>query len=296
MPIYNINPPNVSQLSLKEDGFGKEFALRDFFADNLEKLLGVKFLVKEYQIAPGVQIDTLGLDEDNFPVIIEYKWKENQEIFVQGLHYLRWLRENKKHFNLLVKSKLGEDVEVNWARPRVILIAQGFSSYIKSAVQEHTNVELKSYALYEGNILHIENEYSPFREKTRTTVEKTETDETENPTEYNLDYHLNITSPEMQKVFQELRKRLLELPSVEEISEQKSGVTYRTIKSFTRLEFRGTWISVLVRDPSYPEDTLGLVKDVTTHKWGYKGQIKFTPESDLDYVFSIIKDSYSSTL
>lgn len=100
----------------------------------------------------------------------------------------------------------------------------------------------------------------------------------------------------MQKSFQELREKLLELPSVEEVAEQKSGITYRIIKSFSRLEFKGTWISILIRNPSYPEDTLKIVKDVTTHKLGYKGQVKFMPDSDIDYVFSLLKASYNSTL
>jgi len=89
---------------------------------------------------------------------------------------------------------------------------------------------------------------------------------------------------------------ILKLPSVEERSGQKSGITYATTKSFTRFEFRGTWIQVLLREPSYPEDTNRLIKDVTTHRWGYKGMIKFTQESDIDYLFAILQASYNSTL
>ena len=279
MPIYKVEKNKVQHLSLKKEGFGNEFGLRDFFADNLEEILGVKFLEKEYQITDG-RIDTLGIDENNSPVIIEYKWKENEDVLSQGLFYLDWLIKNKKLFNLFVKSKLGNDVEVSWEQPRVILIAQGFSRYIKSAVQRVDNVELKSYSLYEGNILHIENIYSPFVEKPRTEKqEKTE-----------------VKSPEMQKAFLELRDMILKFPSVEEKSGQKSGITYTTTKSFTRFEFRGTWIQVLVRDPNYSEDSKKLIKDVTTHHWGYKGMIKFTPESDLNYILAVVQASYSSTL
>ena len=78
MPIYKIEKQKVRQLGLKKVGFGNEFALRDFFADNLEDILGVRFLEKEYQITDG-RIDTLGIDENDSPVIIEYKWKENEE-------------------------------------------------------------------------------------------------------------------------------------------------------------------------------------------------------------------------
>lgn len=100
----------------------------------------------------------------------------------------------------------------------------------------------------------------------------------------------------MQKIAQILRDKILELPSVEEKDGQKSGITYRTTKSFARFEYRKTWIQLLLRDASYPEDTQKIIKDVTTHEWGYKGMVKLTPESDADYIFSLIRASYNSTL
>jgi predicted transport protein len=293
MPIFKIKTSKVEQLELKKDGFGHEAELRDFFAENLEEILGVRFLENEYKTTDG-RIDTLGIDEDNNPVIIEYKWKENDEVLSQGLFYLDWLLKNKKHFELLVQSKLGVDTKVNWDQPRVVLIAQGFNRYIKAAVQRLENVELKSYALYEDNVLQLESEYSPLPEKTISAPRKAATADAD--TEYNLNYHLNQTSAEMQKTFSEVREMLLQLPSVEEKAGQKSGITYKTTKSFTRFEFKGTWIQLLLRAPSYPEDKSGIVKDVTTNRWGYRGAVKFTPESDLKEIFALIEASYKSTL
>src|SRR4030043_1678695 len=129
MPIFKIDKTKASRVVLKGDGFGDETKLRDFFAENLEEILGVRFLEKEYPTTDG-RIDTLGIDENNSPVIIEYKWKENEEILAQGLFYFNWLMKNKRHFELLVDKKLGEKTEINWEQPRVILIAQGFSRYI----------------------------------------------------------------------------------------------------------------------------------------------------------------------
>ena len=42
---------------------------------NLETLLGIRFLESEYLTGPkhGGRIDTLGVDEDGSPTIIEYK-------------------------------------------------------------------------------------------------------------------------------------------------------------------------------------------------------------------------------
>jgi hypothetical protein len=255
--------------------------------------LGIKFLAKEYQI-PNGRIDTLGIDENGSPVIIEYKWKENDDVLSQGLFYLDWLRNNKPHFDLIVKNILGNEVEVIWNKPRVILIAQGFNRYIKSAVRAIQNVELKTYNVYDGNILQIENEYSPYPEIIKEIKQKTVESDIEET--YNLKYHLNQTSTLLANKFQEIREMLLQLPNVEEVSEQKSGITYRTTKSFTRFDFRSTYIQVLVRDCEYGIDNEGIVKDVTNNKWGYLGSIKLTEELSPESVFLIVKESYNSTI
>ncbi|MFA6554208.1 MAG: endonuclease NucS domain-containing protein [Candidatus Paceibacterota bacterium] len=292
MPIFKINQRKANQLSLKRDGFGNEFELRDFFAENLEEILGVRFLAKEYQTTDG-RIDTLGIDENDSPVIIEYKWKENEEVLAQGLFYLNWLLKNKKHFELLVKDRLGDKGHVSWDQPRVILIAQGFDRYIKAAVQTMSNVELKTYTLYDGDVLHVEPQYSPMPEK--TNGKKAQSIET-GKEEYNLSYHTGITTPEMQKKFNEIRDLILKLASVEEKLGQKTGITYRTTKSFTRFEFRKTWIQVLLRDPKYPSDEQKMVKDITSNEWGYSGMVKFDIDTDVNYLFDLIKESYNSTL
>lgn len=290
MPIFQIKNKKVLGCSVKEDGFGDEAALRDFFAGNLEELLGIRFIEKEYPIQEG-RIDTLGLDENNSPVIIEYKWKENEEVLAQGLFYYNWLIKNKKHFELLVDKKLGKSIKVNWEQPRVILIAQGFGRYILGAAQQEKNIELITYQYYQPDILQLENVYSPKERKhTRKPLR------TEDITQYNLDYHLSKTSDKVKEKFQAIREKILQLSEVEEKAEQKTGITYRTTKSFVHFDFRPTWIQMLLRDPSYSSDTEKLVRDVTSNRWGYRGSVKLLPESDLDYIFGLIKDSYESTL
>ena len=293
MPIFKIDKTKASQIILKNDGFGSEAELRDFFAENLDEILGVRFIEKEYPINYGdidYRIDTLGIDENNTPVIVEYKWKENEEIFSQGKCYFNWLIKNKPHFELLVDKKLGVKTKVSWEQPRVILIAQGFSRYVLGAVQQEKNIELKTYTYYEPDILQIEDIYSPAEIKAgRKNGEKREMEE------YNLEYHLDITSSEIQRMADVLRLKILELPGVKE-NFGKSGISYRTTKSFARLEFRPTWIQLLIREPYYKSDVKRVVKDVTSNEWGYKGMIKFTSDSDVNYIFNLVKESYESTL
>ena len=290
MAILKISKSKVIKCSIKEDGFGDEFALRDFFANNLEELLGVRFIEKEYTILEG-RIDTLGLDENNFPVIIEYKWKENDEVLAQGLFYYNWLIKNKRFFELLVSNKLGANIKVNWEQPRVTLIARSFDRYILGAVQQEKHIELITYHYYQPDILHLENVYIPTEQKAskRSNLE-------DNNARYSLRVHLNKTSKEMQQKFLTLREKILQLSeNIEEIGTYRTGVTYRSMKSFVRFEFSSKGIRTLLRNRSYPIDKKKIVIDITSNKWGYLGLVRFQVETNVDYLFKLVKASFEST-
>lgn len=58
---------------------------------HMEALLGVQFLASEYSTGPvhGGRIDSLGLDENGSPVVVEYKRGLDAGVINQGLFYLR---------------------------------------------------------------------------------------------------------------------------------------------------------------------------------------------------------------
>jgi predicted transport protein len=292
MPIFQIKNKKVSQVLSNLDYFSNEATLRDFFAENLEDLLGMRFLAKEYPTTDG-RIDTLALDETDAPVIIEYKWGQDNAIFTQGLFYSNWLRKNKKHFDFLVADKLGKDVKVNWNSPRVVLISQDFDNRTKIAVQEVDYVWLIKYLPYKQDILYLETVYSP--NKTQTLKERVKMPTEETGETYDINHHLNKSNPEIKEIFYKLQEKMKTLPSVDEIIDQKVGITYRTTKSFTRFEFGKSYIDVLLREEKY-DDPEKLVKDITSFKWGYKGRVKIDSADKIDAVFNLIKQSYEQTL
>jgi len=295
MPIFQMKNKKANQVFLDINHFNSEAELRDFFADNLEELLGMRFLAKEYPTSEGGRMDTIALDETNSPVIIEYKWGQDNAIFVQGLFYLDWLKKNKKHFDLLVADKLGKEERVNWTSPRVILVAQGFDNRTIIAVQQVESVELIKYVPYKQDILYLENVYIPNQaKKTRESVENTKTN---NEEIYNIEFHLtrHNSSAEIKEIFYKFQEKIQTLPEVEEFANQKTGITFRTTKSFTRFEFGKNVMDVLVRSPKY-NDPKGLVTDISSHMWGYKGRIKVKSLKEIDDVFDIIKQSYEETL
>lgn len=67
-----------------------EKSLQTLIEQNSEAFLGVRLLASEYATGKthGGRIDTLGLDENGCPVIVEYKRALNENVINQGLFYL----------------------------------------------------------------------------------------------------------------------------------------------------------------------------------------------------------------
>src|SRR5215212_4797039 len=88
-----------------------EKSLQTLIEKHLEAFLGVRFLASEYSTGKthAGRIDTLGIDENGCPVIIEYKRSLNENVINQGLFYLDWLLDHKAEFELLVLRKFGND-------------------------------------------------------------------------------------------------------------------------------------------------------------------------------------------
>lgn len=295
MPIFKINHNKASQVSTNINHFNNEAELRDFFADNLEELLGMKFLAKEYPTTEG-RMDTIAIDEKGSPVIIEYKWGQDDAIVVQGMFYFDWLKNNRKHFELLVSDKLGKDIKVNWNKPRVLLVAQGFNNRTIIAIRQTDYIELIRYVPYKDDILYLETIQSSTKDKGVKTTRQKQREDNDNEVK-NIEYHLSKykSTNEIKNIFFEFQKLVQSMPGVDELVDQKTGITYKTTKSFVRFEFGKTYINILVRSPKY-DDPKKIVTDISSHMWGYKGRMKIKSMKNIQDYFNIIKQSYEETL
>jgi hypothetical protein len=142
--LFRLSSGQVHELSGTTDTIEK--SVQTFFEKNLEALLGVRFLASEFTTSNGGRIDTLGLDENGCPVILEYKRALNENVINQG--HLDWRMDHRKDFQWLVMEKLGKkDAEaVDWSAPRLICIAGDFNRYDDHAVKQiQRNIELIRY-------------------------------------------------------------------------------------------------------------------------------------------------------
>lgn len=138
-----------------------EKSLQNLIEKHLETLLGVRFLASEHStgVKHGGRIDTLGIDENGCPVIVEYKRSLNENVINQGLYYLDWLMDHKAEFELLVQRKFGakEAEAIEWSTPRLLCIAGEFTKYDAYAVEQiNRNIELIRYKRYGDDLLLFE--------------------------------------------------------------------------------------------------------------------------------------------
>jgi len=138
-----------------------EKQLQTLIEAQMPAFLGVRFLVSEYATGKTHRgrIDSLGLDENGCPVIVEYKRHSNDNVINQGLFYLDWLLDHQAEFRWLVMEKFGKDVAdgIDWAGTRLLCIAADFTRYDQHAVQQiPRNVELIRYKLFGDDLLLLE--------------------------------------------------------------------------------------------------------------------------------------------
>src|SRR5262249_9071086 len=155
--LFNIAHNQVNPIQGASETIEKSVQL--LFEKNLEALLGVRFLASEFKTTHGGRIDTLGLDENGSPVILEYKRATNENVINQGLFYLDWLMDHKKDFQWLVLEKLGKEGadDVDWSAPRLICIAGDFTRYDDHAVKQiQRNIELIRYRRFGSDLLMLD--------------------------------------------------------------------------------------------------------------------------------------------
>lgn len=136
-----------------------EKGLQTQFETNLDTLLGVRFLASEYTTTHGGRMDTLGVDENGYPVIIEYKRDRSENVINQGLFYLDWLMDHRGDFEILVRDRYGKQAaeQIEWSAPRLICIAADFTKYDEHAVKQMgRNIELIRYRKFGNDLLLLE--------------------------------------------------------------------------------------------------------------------------------------------
>lgn len=157
--LFRYSNTVASELAGKSAAIERD--LQRLIESHMDTFLGVRFLATEYGTGAKHRgrVDSLGLDENGCPVIIEYKRHSNENVINQGLFYLDWLLDHKADFRLLVMDRLGKDAadQIEWSGTRLLCIAADFTRYDEHAVaQINRNIELIRYKLFGDDLLLFE--------------------------------------------------------------------------------------------------------------------------------------------
>lgn len=116
----------------------------------------------EYVITNG-RMDSIGIDENNCPVIVEYKRSSNENIINQGLFYLDWLLDHKDAFHMLVAEKYGyEYVKILIGLHHVLFVLRVIlHDTIYMLLIKCKNIKLVKYKKYSNDLILFEHLNSP---------------------------------------------------------------------------------------------------------------------------------------
>lgn len=300
MALFKIQKQAVKKLTTKS--LDLEKTLQILFENNLDEILNITFLAHEYSTSFGGRIDTLGIDRNGSPCIIEYKKKQNDNVINQGLSYLRWLLDHKADFEVLCGKKKIE-VDLDWDSPRVICIAESYNKFdLDTADILPINVELLRYRIYENDILYLEPEnYQKVKISTSRIIKKAGKQNDKKDVlqkSYSLDEHLSQGNKKIQSLFLNLREKITSLD--ENIIEEAKAkyIAYKTATNFVDVVILSASLKIFLNVKSGQlKDPDGLARDLTKPKkighWGNGDyEVKLENEGELEKVFGLIKQSF----
>lgn len=299
--FFKLNGDNVQELH--GHSIALEKSLQNLIEKHLEAFLGIKFLASEYTTGKrhGGRIDTLGLDENHSPVIIEYKRSMNENVINQGLYYLDWLLDHKAEFELMTLRKFDQSIadNIDWSSPRLLCIAGNFTKYDEHAVQQiNRNIELYQYKHYVDGFLmldlvnsttaqtvYIDDDSSDRTPKSSIKTFKTVSD------------YIEQANEQLTDRLESLKAFIIALGDDIQLKTLKYYIAFKRIKNFACVEIHPQSNSILLYlkvDPTIVTLEQGFSRNVTNI--GHYGtgdlEIRINNDEDLEKAKHFIEKSY----
>lgn len=288
----------IGNKELKQDDFKNEKELQGYFENNLEQILGFKFICTEFTVG-NFRIDSLGFDvETKSFKIIEYKNVKNHSLVDQGYTYLKLLLERKADFvlqyNTITKDTL-TIIDIDWSQSRIIFVSPIFTQYQLNATDfKNIPVDLVKVTRYENNIVDID-----FIKKTSSV--KIEDFDAENEQKevnkeikvYTEEDHLNKVSENTQKLYELLKDKILELDDID-IDVKQKYIAFKGRRNITDIECLKNKLKVYINmKQDELNDPLNITEDVSHIGCFGNGdyRVEISREEDIDNVMPLIKQS-----
>ena len=265
--LFKIKSGTTTELAGSSHGLEK--SLQDLFEGNLLALLGVHFLASEHstgRVHAG-RIDTLGIDENGCPVIIEYKRSVSENVVNQGLYYLDWLLDHRAEFKLLVMEQQGKDAadKIDWSAPRLICVASEYKKFDEHAIRQiNRNIDLVRYKKFGDGLLALElastvsAESTPGKQES-TGKKKTKRRDSDRP----ISERIDEMNEEMRDLYESLTDFIMGLGDDVNQKTLKLYVAFRRIRNFATVVAQSKNLRLLLHlDPDTITLEEGFTRDV----------------------------------
>ena len=300
MALFSISNDNAKKIPPIKVGLEKD--IQKLFEKNLEEIIDTIFLASEYSTSFGGRIDTLGIDHNGSPVILEYKLTQNENVINQGLSYLRWLLDHKADFETLA-HKANINIDIDWASPRVICVAESYNKFdLDTADLLPMNIELLRYRIYEKGILLVESEVQrKIKISTSEIFNKNngQKHEFKEKLQHTIDEHLKMANDYVRELFATMKEKISELD--ESIIEEPKAkyIAYKLTTNFVDVVIQKDSLKLFLNVPSGKlDDPTGVARDLTKPKkighWGNGDyEVRLDKKEGVDQIMELIKQSYS---
>ena len=211
-----------------------EKELQSLFETNSEKILGVSFLATEYNTKTEGRIDTLGIDENNCPVIIEYKRDRDMNVLGQGTRYARWLDYHEAEFENLVQIETEvSPSDILWNGSRLVCVANDFLKDDLALVNEiPRQIDLIEYSMSVCGRLLVLVRKTDVEKKAQSYSSRHRGNKSQ------FEIGLATITPELDQIRLDLDEFIRGLDSSVEYKELKTYCAYKLTKNFACVEIR----------------------------------------------------------
>lgn len=297
MPMFRVSNGAAARLPAQSGFIRLEKGLQAFVERNLETLFGVRFVASEFNTGAKHRgrIDTLGLDGDGSPVVIEYKELENENVINQGLFYLDWLTDHRGDFERAAEKVLGPGLNFDWSRPRLVLLAQSFNRFDQYAVNKISErIELWTYRMYGEDIFELRRLNAEDGTETRKAAGKSPVSPSAEAPD--LAHHRKAMSPETSALFETFREKVLAFGSDVDERYLKQSIAYRHSRNFCEVVPQKATL-VVGFDAEQLDDPRKALRDVRAlGRWITGGwEFRLSSAADLEYAVGLAEQSYNRT-
>lgn len=222
MPIYNLNSSGISEV--EEQPISEE-KLRVIIERSGLQIIekGLKLVGTNVSAGTGF-IDTLAIDNNLVPIVIEYKVdeKSDQDALVQALDYANFVQRNPEIFSKFIKEKLGLDEEkLNMDDVSIIIVAPRFSErVINAAHQVEPPIQLLRYKYYENSLF------------TELVYDSTSTPIQRQPQDYTVNEKFERNYSRMKPIFDKLEQEVNKFGSDIRIYAKKYYIAFKRTYMF----------------------------------------------------------------